>query len=332
MNTKISYLYRDASNNKVPNECIVRGLLTEAQTGTISDCLIGREYGGEFFIPSQVGLPEKRFGRYDPQEDHCWFELKKDGFEPTDAEATVDLSVDELVSNFLVRKDRWDYTAIPADAYDSVDLSSAESHVNAHHYQFETRLYFKDTVFGLDVCSTAGHTQYPASSEESTEFDIAYASNDYLAQMDAIQSLAAGEKDFDLHLEAVAVGWDEADRETVFASRLRSDNGSFSLQPTADMCDCIENIPLTEFQGAYAYAWGGFFSKVKELSPHDLDGYRRFAGSAAFHDGAAGREWLQRARNGELRSDLSDIIAKAQKTFEEAAKGAAQQPRKTPER
>lgn len=240
--------------------------------------------------------------------------------------------MDELVSRFLARKDRWDDTVIPAAAYDSVDLSSAEPHVNAHHYQFESRLYFKDATFGLDVCSTAGHTQYPASSQESTEFDIAYASEDYLAQMNAIQSLAALEKDFDLHLEAVAVGWDEADRETVFASRLCSDNGSFSLQPTADMSDCIENIPLTEFQNAYAYAWGAFFSKVKELSPHDLDGYRRFAGRAAFHDGAAGREWLQRARNGELRSNLSDIIAKAQKTFEGIAKGEQPSIPESPER
>ena len=325
MNTKISYLYRDASNYKVPNECIVRGLLTDEQTKVILDCL-----DVDNFIPSQVGLPERRFDRFDPEEDTCWFELYESGFEPTDAEATVDLSVEELVSRFLSKKNHWEIPLTPGFEQD-FDVP-AEPHVNAHHYQFESRLYFKDAAFGLDVCSTAGHTQYPASSEESTEFDIAYASNDYLAQMNAVQSLTAEEKDFDLHLEAVAVGWDEADRETVFASRLRSDNGSFSLQPTADMCDCIENIPLTEFQGAYAYAWGGFFSKVKELSPHDLDGYRRFAGRAAFHDGAAGREWLQRARNGELRSDLSDIIAKAQKTFEEAAKGAAQQPRKTPER
>lgn len=150
--------------------------------------------------------------------------------------------------------------------------------------------------------------------------------------MNAIQSLAAEEKDFDLHLEAVAVGWDEADRETVFSSRLCSDNGSFSLQPTADMCDCIENIPLTEFQGAYSYAWGAFFSKVKELSPHELDAYRRFAGRAAFHDGAAGKEWLQKARNGELRSDLSDIIAKAQKTFEGIVKGEQPSIPESPER
>lgn len=325
MNTKISYLYRDASNNKVPNECIVRGLLTEEQTKAILDCR-----AGDNFIPSQVGLPEKRFDRFDPEEDTCWFELYESSFDPTDAEATVDLSVDELVSHFLSKKNHWEIPLTPGFEQD-FDVP-AEPHVNAHHYQFESRLYFKDATFGLDVCSTAGHTQYPASSEESTEFDIAYASEDYLAQMNALQSLAALEKDFDLHLEAVAVGWDEADRETVFSSRLCSDNGSFSLQPTADMSDCIENIPLTEFQNAYAYAWGAFFSKVKELSPHDLDGYRRFAGRAAFHDGAAGREWLQRARNGELRSNLSDIIAKAQKTFEGIAKGEQPSIPESPER
>ena len=326
MNTKISYLYRDASNNKVPNECIVRGLLTEEQTKAILDCR-----AGDNFIPSQVGLPEKRFDRFDPEEDTCWFELYESSFDPTDAEATVDLSVDELVSHFLSRKNHWEIPLTPGFEQD-FDVP-AESHVNAHHYQFESRLYFKDTIFGLDVCSTAGHTQYPASSEESTEFDIAYASEDYLAQMNAIQSLAAEEKDFDLHLEVEAVGWDEADRETVFSSCFRSECGVFSLQPTADMCDCIESIPITEFQNANAYAWGAFFSKVKELSPHDLDGYRRFAGRAAFHDGAAGREWLQKARDGKLRSDLSDIIAKAQKTFEGIAKGDPQQQTpKAPER
>lgn len=107
MNTKISYLYRDASNYKVPNECIVRGLLTDEQTKAILDCL-----DSDNFIPSQVGLPERRFDRFDPEEDTCWFELYESGFEPTDAEATVDLSVDELVSRFLARKDRWDDTVI----------------------------------------------------------------------------------------------------------------------------------------------------------------------------------------------------------------------------
>lgn len=149
MNTKISYLYRDASNYKIQNECIVRGLLTDAQIKAILDCR-----DGDNFIPSQVGLPEKRFDRFDPEEDTCWFEL------------------------------------------------------------------------------------------------------------------------------------DES----------------------------------------------GFFSQVKKLAPHDLDFQRRFAGRAAFHDGQTGKEWIQKARDGKLRPDLSDIIAKAQKTFEGIAKGDSQQPQKTPER
>lgn len=328
MNTKISYLYRDASNYKIQNECIVRGLLTDAQIKAILDCC---EAGD--FIPSQVGLPERRFSRFDPQEDHCWFELDGTGFEPTDAEADVDLSVEELVSNFLSKKGRWDDTLTPQTAYAPSTPAPSHSHVNAHSYHFESRLYYKDPRFDLAVCSTAGHTQYPASSGDSTEFDIAYASKDYLAQMHAIQSLAAEEKDFDFLFSVETVGWDEADRKTVFSSRLRSECGSLSLQPAADMCDCIENIPITEFQNANAYAWGGFFSQVKELSPHDLDFQRRFAGMAAFHDGQSGKDWLRKARAGQLRSDLSDIIAKAQKTFEGITKGDPQQPpQKTPER
>lgn len=187
MNTKISYLYRDASNNKVPNECIVRGLLTEEQTKAILDCR-----AGDNFIPSQVGLPEKRFDRFDPEEDTCWFELYESSFDPTDAEATVDLSVDELVSHFLSKKNHWEIPLTPGFEQD-FDVP-AEPHVNAHHYQFESRLYFKDATFGLDVCSTAGHTQYPASSQESTEFDIAYASEDY---GDAVIALAAFEREAD---------------------------------------------------------------------------------------------------------------------------------------
>ena len=31
MNTKISYLYRDADNYKMPNECVIAGTLTAFQ-------------------------------------------------------------------------------------------------------------------------------------------------------------------------------------------------------------------------------------------------------------------------------------------------------------
>lgn len=66
MNTKISYLYRDADNYKRYNECIVAGTLSANQICTILDCCDM----GEYFIPGQVGLPERRFDPYDPQADH----------------------------------------------------------------------------------------------------------------------------------------------------------------------------------------------------------------------------------------------------------------------
>lgn len=332
MNTKISYLYRDASNHKVYNECIVRGLLTEEQTRTILDCR-----DGDNFIPSQVGLPERRFDRYDPEEDHCWFELQESGFEPTDAEADVDLFVEELVSNFLARKDRWDDTITPTVAYEPPSSSApSPSRVFVHSYQFEARLYYKDPRFDLDVCSTAEHTQIPAGIADFTEFDLAYAANKYLAQLHAMQGLAEEGRDFDLLLEAEQVGWDESDRMTVFGSRLRTDHGSLTLEPMQDplYVHQITGIPMSELPQALAYAWGGFFAKVRELSPHDLDNERVFADLAAFHDGHTGKEWLRKADAGELHSDLSDLIAKAQKTFTEIAKGDPQQPaqQKTPER
>ena len=79
MNTKISYLYRDADNYKMHNKCVIAGTLTTEQARTIKDsCEMG-----EYFIPRQVGLPEHRFDRYDPAVDHCWFELDEDCFSET---------------------------------------------------------------------------------------------------------------------------------------------------------------------------------------------------------------------------------------------------------
>ena len=79
MNTKISYLYRDADNYKMHNKCVIAGTLTTEQARTIKDsCEMG-----EYFIPRQVGLPERRFDRYDPAVDHCWFKLDEDCFSET---------------------------------------------------------------------------------------------------------------------------------------------------------------------------------------------------------------------------------------------------------
>ena len=108
MNTQIRYLYRDASNYKVENECVVTGTFTQEQIAQIMDCCDL----GEYFIPSQVGLPEQKFDRYDPEEDHCWFELAEDGFEETAKPATVAITAQQLVENFSAAKEHWNDTVL----------------------------------------------------------------------------------------------------------------------------------------------------------------------------------------------------------------------------
>lgn len=102
-NTRIYYLYRDASNYKQHNEVVVPGTFTPEQIEAIIGCLDA----GEYFIPVQVGLPEERFGNI-TEDDHCWFELSRDGFEETNAEANLDMTPDEVVAEFLEAKGNWD--------------------------------------------------------------------------------------------------------------------------------------------------------------------------------------------------------------------------------
>lgn len=104
-NTQIVYLYRDACNYKNWNTVVIKGEMNKEQIETIMDCLDGRE----FFIPSQVGLPEVRFDEW-TEDDHCWFELNEDDFELTDHDADVDMTVEDLVSNFINMKNKWDDT------------------------------------------------------------------------------------------------------------------------------------------------------------------------------------------------------------------------------
>ncbi len=104
MNTKIRYLYRDANNYKVPNECVIIGTLTKEQAGRILDCCDM----GEYFIPEQVGLPEERFESYDPEVDHCWFEMDQNSFSLTEDPATVNVTAEELVNRFAQCLGKWD--------------------------------------------------------------------------------------------------------------------------------------------------------------------------------------------------------------------------------
>lgn len=102
-NTKISYLYRDASNYKKWNEAVLEGVITDDQIDSIIGCL----ECGEYFIPKQVGLPETRFEKV-TSDDHCWFELNRDSFALTDEEADIDMDVGELVRAFIEAFGKWD--------------------------------------------------------------------------------------------------------------------------------------------------------------------------------------------------------------------------------
>ncbi len=81
-NTKIKYLYRDASNYKQPNEAVLAGEFKEEDLETIKsvqDC--------EYFIPEQVGLHLTRPDDDITEDDHCWAELFPDeDIELTDEE------------------------------------------------------------------------------------------------------------------------------------------------------------------------------------------------------------------------------------------------------
>lgn len=103
MNTKIYYLYRDASNYKMANEEIVAGELTKEQIEEIYNCLDE----GINFIPSQVGLSETRFGEITSQ-DHCWFELEEGAFEKTNQEASISLTAEQLYNNFIEANNNWE--------------------------------------------------------------------------------------------------------------------------------------------------------------------------------------------------------------------------------
>ena len=123
MNTKISYLYRDADNYKVHNECVVEGVFSEAQKSMMINSLDE----GEYFIPHKVGLPEKRFDKFDPQVDHIWFELGENSFSETSENPSVSMSAEELVEAFCLCKDRWE----------TIAREEALSHINcsARHHQ-----------------------------------------------------------------------------------------------------------------------------------------------------------------------------------------------------
>lgn len=94
VNTKISYLYRDADNYKMRHEVVIAGSMSEEQEKAIEDSLDE----GVYFIPSQVGLPDDRFGSV-TEADHPWFEWV--GVEPTADRPTLHVTAEELTAKFV---------------------------------------------------------------------------------------------------------------------------------------------------------------------------------------------------------------------------------------
>ena len=119
MNTRISYLYRDAGNYKAYHDLVICGKLTLAQVALYLD-------SGEFFIPSQVGLPDLQAELGTPtDDDHVWHHLPSDAFTPTETSPTVRLTARTLLTRFRrAHTAGWDVSA--AMARNGLELSACD--------------------------------------------------------------------------------------------------------------------------------------------------------------------------------------------------------------
>ena len=84
MQTRLTYMYRDASNYKWHGEAVFEGEITDAE----KECFVRACNDGEYFIASQVGLEDlqRQLIAFPDEDDHVWSEI--DGFELTDHPAT----------------------------------------------------------------------------------------------------------------------------------------------------------------------------------------------------------------------------------------------------
>lgn len=108
MNTKFSYIYRDAENYKASNTIVLEGELTEAQ---INEMLALLDCNG-CFVPSDVGLPHlhEELQRWDTQDydiDHPFHELHRDYICSTKEEPNVPMSARKLYEKFKEVDGHW---------------------------------------------------------------------------------------------------------------------------------------------------------------------------------------------------------------------------------
>jgi hypothetical protein len=91
----------------MPQREVLKGTITEDEINKVLSNLSD----GEYFIPRQVGLSETRFKDSPTDDDHCWFELERNSFEPTADEPTVNMTVTEFVERFEKAAQHWDEMA-----------------------------------------------------------------------------------------------------------------------------------------------------------------------------------------------------------------------------
>lgn len=122
MNTKISFLYRDASNYKVYNDVVVSGTFTVEQIEQITDSL----EDGMYFIPEQIDWPVERFGSV-TDDDHPWCELCENDFETTEQNPTIPMTPEKVVECFVKAKNNWDEVTY------SYGISNRDDHMKTVH-------------------------------------------------------------------------------------------------------------------------------------------------------------------------------------------------------
>ena len=100
-NTRLNYMYRDASNWKCPQDVVLPGVMTDEVFLELTACC---EDGNEMFIPEQVGLDLIRDWET-TEDDHPYCELVD--FELVHNRPTTDMTIDDLLEAFRKAKDNW---------------------------------------------------------------------------------------------------------------------------------------------------------------------------------------------------------------------------------
>lgn len=117
MNTKFSYMYRDAANYKKFGEVVFKGEAQKCQpfldVNSLSKYILTLcDTPDGNFIASQVRIPDLFLapGEYELDEeiDHCYHELVGTPFELTDSCPSIDCTIAEFVGLFeKANKDGW---------------------------------------------------------------------------------------------------------------------------------------------------------------------------------------------------------------------------------